>query len=290
MNKKANFKDISYKVILALLLGTSATLTLTMIFRSVGMIPVCHMRGTVYSYTEGDSIYKGVEEMIDASERGYSRFLVENASQELASNICYTFSGMPENFNKNVLMLKVGKDTWVITMKDISADRDEKWEIINEQADKIVALLPEGATTEEKIKFLHDYICDMGDGNGGAEYVENIGKDEDLTLYTFLTGNNLAVCREYAATFSLLLTKIGVENRIVTADYDGIGHIWNSYDIDGVTYYTDAYWDDISAERYVELREGYASCHVYKWYHKTYDNFADHIFIANDWNVIAQKD
>jgi transglutaminase-like putative cysteine protease len=126
------------------------------------------------------------------------------------------------------------------TDKSQETETNKKVKEIKEELDL------EGKSDYNKIKAIHDYLCDnieydvekSGDDVGGTEH----------TAYGALVKGK-AVCQGYALSMYRLLLESGVDCRIV--DGQGIeeggmagAHSWNIVGIGGVYFYVDTTWDD----------------------------------------------
>lgn len=124
-----------------------------------------------------------------------------------------------------------------------------------ELANAVEAAPVNGITRYEKIKSIHDYICEIN------EYPEQQGTFSDGSPWygpmahqptgVFLKG--LAVCEGYAESFKLLCDREGIPCITVVgyAEEPTYGHKWNYVKMeDGKWYLVDATWDDQSAYVY----------------------------------------
>lgn len=103
-------------------------------------------------------------------------------------------------------------------------------------------------TEYEKVKAIHDYICD------NVEYeAAEAASDIRRTAYGALVEGR-AVCQGYSVSLYRLLLEAGIDNRIIYGS--GISpfgttaaHTWNIVELYGKYYYLDATWDDSSNSR-----------------------------------------
>lgn len=118
-----------------------------------------------------------------------------------------------------------------------------------EMYNKVQAVEINGITRYEKVKAIHDYICEIN------EYPEQQGTFSDGSPWygpmahqptgVFLKG--LAVCEGYAEAFKLLCDREGIPC-ITVLGYAGGGHKWNYVKMDdGKWYLVDATWNDQSS-------------------------------------------
>ena len=95
-----------------------------------------------------------------------------------------------------------------------------------------------GYTDLEKALLIHDRIVKY------TEYVDR-GSDDDHNIFGLLK-NKTAVCEGYAQTYCYLLSKVGVDSRMVSSS--ALMHAWNIVTINGKKYHVDATWDDPLAD------------------------------------------
>lgn len=117
--------------------------------------------------------------------------------------------------------------------------------------------------TENKIKYIHDYIVD------NLSYDETISKDNIYNLYGALA-NKECVCEGYAKALKYLLDEAGVDNVIVIGTGTNSkgqteNHAWNYAAIDGNWYAIDSTWDDPVIQGW---GGGSSSKYKYKYYLK----------------------
>ncbi len=114
------------------------------------------------------------------------------------------------------------------------------------ELDALVSAILKGADkytmAYEKELYVHDYLvtnCVYTDPETGASA---------NTAYGCIVGGK-ASCEGYARAFQYLLSKLNIDNRLVTGESteDGenyIGHMWNYVILDGEGYFVDVTWDD----------------------------------------------
>lgn len=98
----------------------------------------------------------------------------------------------------------------------------------------------------EKELYLHDYLvkkCEYDDSPVSENEVSNVH-----TAYGALVDGR-AVCEGYAMAMKLLLSRVGIESRVIpgTTLRPGsgeVGHMWNVVKIGSKWYHLDATWDD----------------------------------------------
>lgn len=94
----------------------------------------------------------------------------------------------------------------------------------------------------EKELYIHDYLVT------NCIYVDPEISATANTVYGCIV-NGKASCEGYARAFQYLLSKLNIDNRLVTGESaeDGenyIGHMWNYVLLDGEGYFVDVTWDD----------------------------------------------
>ena len=134
-----------------------------------------------------------------------------------------------------------------------------------------------GKSDYEKVKAIHDYICDT------VNYDYTNLEDKNYTLkYTAYAAlcNNTAVCQGYAVAFYRMCKEIGLPVRIITGTGNDAAHAWNIVKIGSNTraagdyYNIDCTWDGQDKETY----------HIY--FLKNEEDFVDHVRDA-EYNTAA---
>ncbi len=134
-----------------------------------------------------------------------------------------------------------------------------------------------GKSDYEKVKAIHDYICDT------VNYDFDNLEDENYTLkYTAYAAlcNNTAVCQGYAVAFYRMCKEAGLPVRIITGTGNGAAHAWNIVKIGSNTraagdyYNIDCTWDGQDKETY----------HTY--FLKNEEDFVNHVRDA-EYNTAA---
>ncbi len=134
-----------------------------------------------------------------------------------------------------------------------------------------------GKSDYEKVKAIHDYICDT------VNYDYTNLEDKNYTLkYTAYAAlcNNTAVCQGYAVAFYRMCKEIGLPVRIITGTGIDAAHAWNIVKIGSNTraagdyYNIDCTWDGQDDETY----------HIY--FLKNEEDFVDHVRDA-EYNTAA---
>ena len=108
---------------------------------------------------------------------------------------------------------------------------------VNNAKNTVESKLSANSTRQEKLKIIHDYICNetnYGEPNNPATH----------TAGAFFLDECDVVCEGYAKAFKILCDKFGVPCVCVSGDADG-PHMWNYVQMDdGKWYLVDITWDD----------------------------------------------
>lgn len=129
-----------------------------------------------------------------------------------------------------------------LSMDEIYTGAKYQKESFDKAVDKAVDKVKKqvSSTPYDKIKQIHDYICEQGvypsSNLGNAVYHSAAG--------LFLKGGTV-VCEGYAKAFMILCRQAGIKAILVVGDAGG-AHMWNYVQLDGKWYAVDATWDDIS--------------------------------------------
>ncbi len=130
----------------------------------------------------------------------------------------------------------------------------------------------EGETTEQKIKSIHDQICNF-------TYYDLEGKFNGSVLSAFVEPG--AVCEGYAKGFKLICDKLGIPTVCVFGNFDeeaNAAHMWNYVQMDdGNWYAVDTTWDDYDGDYGLEI--------IYRYYLKGSDEFFVKHTEQNDYNL-----
>ena len=114
------------------------------------------------------------------------------------------------------------------------------------ELEAVVPVILKGAekftSAYEKELYIHDYLVT------NCVYVDPETSTTANTVYGCIV-NGKASCEGYARAFQYLLSKLNIDNRLVTGESteDGenyIGHMWNYVLLDGEGYFVDVTWDD----------------------------------------------
>ena len=135
----------------------------------------------------------------------------------------FFFSGINYNYIGNtVYSIKPKYDD---TTDNIIARR----QLFNAAADSLLAKVDSSMSDFEKALLLHDELAVHGN------YAYRTCADDYLI-------DGLGQCSAYAAAYSYLLSRVGIDSEIVESDE--INHAWNKVCIDGTYYNVDVTWDD----------------------------------------------
>lgn len=136
------------------------------------------------------------------------------------------------------------------------------------KAQKIVKSLTTTKMTDlQREKVLHDYLV------LNTEYKHTRDTDLGFLLRSVAYGPLIkgeAVCGGYTDAMTMLLAYSDISSRKVTGTANGEGHAWNIVEIDGVFYFLDATWNDVSGIRY-----------------DYFNIFEDQLESSHDWNKIS---
>lgn len=145
-------------------------------------------------------------------------------------------------------------------------DEDQEKQTDKKVKEILKTLDLKGKSDYQKVKAVHDYLCEnieynyekSGDNKGGKEH----------TAYGALIEGK-AVCQGYATSMYRMLLASGVDCRIIDgegAEAEGLPgyHSWNIVSIDGVYYYVDTTWDDSSGslDYFLKNRDDFETDHV----------------------------
>lgn len=101
--------------------------------------------------------------------------------------------------------------------------------------------LQSGASEYEKVKAVHDYLCEkLVYGNENKTYAHSAAG-------VFLK-DGVVVCEGYAKAFKILCGQLGIECVLIVGNTESGGHMWNYVRMDdGNWYLADTTWDDSEA-------------------------------------------
>lgn len=183
-----------------------------------------------------------VERIIASLDKGSLNVTVGSTDQDLVFEAIEEVYDRPEyfwlGFNCNIVSIN-GINTLTFEKK-YSGDIDKMKLEVEEAAGKIISSIPEDADTFDKIKYVHDYLCDS------ITYTDK-NDDTDNDLYAALVVKE-CVCEGYADAFNYLMNGLGIESYFCSGDAQSsegkAPHAWNRVVLDGESYYFDVTWDD----------------------------------------------
>ena len=92
----------------------------------------------------------------------------------------------------------------------------------------------------DKIKTINKYIVDR------YEYDDSLLSNN---VYSALTKGK-TICQGYAMTAYKMLNLVGIENKIIIGDLDGVAHGWNLVKLNGKWYHLDVTNNDVANNKY----------------------------------------
>ncbi len=174
------------------------------------------VRLTLTSYTD---TAKEVFELIDKIVREHPEILYY-------TGCTYSSSGL--------LTLQYSHDTQTIKAHTAA---------LMEKVDQICGkLIKAGMTDFEKELAIHDYLIENCRYDIEGYESTSLGAESYSAYGALCLG--IAVCEGYAEAAMLLLTRSGVECRMITGTSRGEGHAWNLVKLEGAYYHLDVTWDD----------------------------------------------
>ena len=105
----------------------------------------------------------------------------------------------------------------------------------------------EGMDPAEKVRWIHDFVCNLVDYDYEGLERCNSGQGEmNYSVYDAFTSHKV-VCEGYSRTFWAIAGAAGLPIRIVNGTVDGREHAWNEVFLDGTWKSVDCTWDDSQA-------------------------------------------
>jgi hypothetical protein len=137
--------------------------------------------------------------------------------------------------------VSVGKISMVFLRNKYDGINSKRAEIDIMSSAVINTIIKDDMTEYDKVLAIHDWICE-NITYGQAD------DNSDQDIYGALIMKK-ARCAGYAEVFTYLLSKVGVQSKVISGnaiDKNGMGvdHAWNIVYIDGQPYYFDITWDD----------------------------------------------
>lgn len=131
---------------------------------------------------------------------------------------------------------------YLATEKECDIQRDE----LEKAAQSVVSKMKGITNEEDKIIFLHDYICAHNAyDEDGVEGDVNLVDDYSFTAYGCLV-NNVSVCQGMSDAFVLISKKIGLTSYMVSSE--PMVHAWNLVKSKDAYYHLDITWDDTAEQ------------------------------------------
>ena len=126
-----------------------------------------------------------------------------------------------------------------------ACEREQK---IAEEAEKILAAVPESPDDYGRIKYIYDTLVT------GTDYDRTAPDNQNI--YSVFVGH-ASVCQGYAKAFQYLMERMGIACTLVQGEVleTGEGHAWNLVKADGEFYYVDVTWGDITFHNAEETSE-----------------------------------
>lgn len=110
-----------------------------------------------------------------------------------------------------------------------------------EEAQKILSLVPQDVSMYEKILFIHDYIVENTDYATDYRSIPYEQSQMYYNAYGCLV-QHYCVCEGYSKAFMYLMHKLGIECGLTSGNNET--HAWNYVKYDGEYYWIDVTWDD----------------------------------------------
>ena len=127
------------------------------------------------------------------------------------------------------------------TVKVTYMTTKEQEEHINNELTRIVnSITTKNMSDIDKIKVINKYIIDR------YEYDDSLVSNN---VYSALTTGK-TICQGYAMTAYKMFSLVGIENKIVIGELDGIAHGWNIVKVDGKWYNLDVTNNDVTNNKY----------------------------------------
>lgn len=140
--------------------------------------------------------------------------------------------------------------TYTFTLRYYTTYEQEQ-ELTKKVSEAMDSLALPGKSDYQKVKAIHDYICNTVDYDN--ENLENEAYKLKFTAYAALC-NGKAVCQGYAVAFYRMCKEAGLSVRLIAGTGGGVAHAWNIVKIAdntraaGKYYNIDCTWDGQDAE------------------------------------------
>ena len=177
-----------------------------------------------------DMFYEAMKHTGVSNEGDYIRFQLDSWESNMS---VYTF------FGKRTL--SVDYNVVYFTTPKLESELDKKVSSI------IKSLNLDGKEDCEKIKAIHDYICDnVTYDYDAAKIVETYGNTSDPLPHSAYAAlcKGKAVCQGYALAFYRLALECNIDVRIISGVANGGSHAWNIVKIKDKYYLLDTTFDD----------------------------------------------
>lgn len=210
------------------------------------------------AYTE-DSVLKDDEAIIEYVNEQFIRHnetIVFDVSEEqyapmdivklISSCDCY-YDLESASFS---YMLRDGIMEFYVNCQYITTDKqNEEFEFALDKAMKELNL--DGKTDYQKVRLIHDYICD----NVDYDY-ENLSRGESyMRMYSSYAAliDKKAVCQGYAGLFYRMCYEADVSSKIIAGNGNGQRHAWNIVKIGDEYFNIDTTWDGQDEETFYDF-------------------------------------
>ncbi|MDO4297402.1 MAG: Ig-like domain-containing protein [Lachnospiraceae bacterium] len=193
-----------------------------------------------------------LDELRCVVQSAFDAFVYDYPEAFWLSNISFSYSiswqtilGMPGKLEGKITgMSIVGNERYSGAKSETAAFQSAVTAAVNQ----INGSLPSGAGTYDKVRAIHDYICNVATyGNGSYAY----------TPAGIFLKDKIVVCEGYAKSLKILCGRFGIPSAIIVGralkkkngdlnkNDDTSKHMWNYVKMeDGVWYLVDTTWDD----------------------------------------------
>ncbi|MBQ7202819.1 MAG: fibronectin type III domain-containing protein [Eubacterium sp.] len=189
---------------------------------------------TTSVFSDQSSAYYLIDTMNDASEDSRSISSLDGDYMRWSWKDCnYTYTRMKYSDGYYYYKLDLNWICW-----DTSEQEKEVDKVVNELVRKIEVM---NLSDYEKVKYVHDYICDGTTYCDAALTTTSSYFDYVYSPYGALVRGNV-VCQGYSTAFYRICKELGFNVRVITSD-EGC-HAWNLIQLNDSFYYVDVTWDD----------------------------------------------
>lgn len=127
---------------------------------------------------------------------------------------------------------------------------EQNYKLENTIDDVVESLNLDGKTEYQKVRIIHDYICnnvdyDFENLNNGTKYMPM------YSAYAALIDGK-AVCQGYASLFYRMCNEVGISSKIISGNGNGERHAWNIVKIGDEYFNIDTTWDGQEEETYYD--------------------------------------